>query len=496
MKKWAACFAVLSVLLCLAAVGVAADEVTTTTTTEVTTTTAMVTTTTTEETTTTTEATTTTTEATTTTTEATTTTTVSGPQEWAVELEVSAQENGRFSITATDETGRPVAGYPLFVQVGSTVSNVETNANGIYNSIGWTAGKKLTYGGEGLVVGDITYLPVSRVTVSHPNAVTPGTTVPTVTTTIAATTTTATEAETDSTTSTESAPTTESTAIPVVGSTAAGVIIGNRTTAYSGNDVLTNVATDSTVLGLFGYDQNTFLNSALLQIDKAGYTAIVGTYSNYSVLLNVGAATELPSETMLNAALKGSEEFGEYSSNERKVINFRLSLLVLDSTGAIVPQNELPAGATYVVKLPVPESMKEADKLAITIPSGNGLQTPVLVEPHDGCIWLRVDALPENYTLIEFTEEAAGSDIISLLLYIAGFLLLAGAGLLLFFFVFRKPKPAVVTNEDEIDVPEIAVLPENDGDDIFSGRTDLPSYEVPPAEFPTEEPPAPSSDEE
>lgn len=272
--------------------------------------------------------------------------------------------------------------------------------------------------------------------------------------------------------------------------------MGDRTTSYKGNDVVSNVATDSTVLGLFGYDQTTFLSSAALQIDKNQYTALVGKYGNYSVLLNITAATALPSETMLNAALTGSELFGEYSANERKVINFRLSLLVLDSTGAIVPQSELPAGMTCVVKLPVPASMKESDKLAITMPSANGLQTPVAVEPHDGCIWLRVDALPENYTLIEFTEEENGSDIISLMLYIAGVLLLGGAALLLFLFVFRKPKAATAVNEDEVDVPTIAVLPEDDGDTIFSGRTDFPEYDVPSAEPPAEEPPAAPSDDE
>ena len=487
MKKWAACFVALSLVLCLPAVGVAADEITTTT--ETTTTTAEVTTTTTVEAT--------TTEAATTTTVATTTTTQSVPQTLAVELEISAQENGRFSIVATDEIGRPVAGYPLHIQVGSTVSRVETNANGVYSSIGWTANKQLTYRGEGCVVGNTTYLPVAQVTVAHPNAVPTGTAATTtVKTTVSESTTTATQA--DATTTVEVTPTTADTALPVGGSTATGIIIGDRTTSYRGDAVVTNVVTDSTILSLFGCDQNTFLNSASFELDKNTYTAIVGTYSNHSVLLNVGAATELPSETMLNAALKGSDEFADYSSNERKAMTFRLSLLVLDSTGAIVPQDALHAGLQQcVVKLPVPDSMKDADKLAITIPSGNGLQTPVTVEPHDGCIWLRVDSLPENYTLIEFTEEAVGSDIISLILYIAGVLLLVGAGLLLFFFVFRKPKPVAAVNEDEIDVPEIAVLPENDGDDIFSGRTDLSSYDISPApEILPEEPPAPPSDTE
>ena len=341
----------------------------------------------------------------------------------------------------------------------------------------------------------------STTTTTETVTTTTATTTEAVTTTTEATTTTSdkttvTESETTTTTVAEGTSTTEDTAVPVVGSTAAEIIMGDRTTSYKGNDVVTNVATDSTVLGLFEYDQNTFLSLAALQIDKDQYTAVVGKYGNYSVLLNVTAATSLPSETMLNAALKGSEEFGEYSANERKVINFRLSLLVLDSTGAVVPQSELPAGMTCVVKLPVPASMKESDKLAITIPSGNGLQNPVAVEPHDGCIWLRVDALPENYTLIEFTEETAGSDVISLSLYIVGVLLLAGAGLLLFFFVFRKPKAVSETDEDEVDVPEIAVLPEDDGDNIFSGRTDLPEYDITSAEPPAEDPPVVPSDDE
>ena len=46
-------------------------------------------------------------------------------------------------------------------------------------------------------------------------------------------------------------------------------------------------------------------------------------------------------------------------------------------------------------------------------------------------------------------------------------------------------------NEDEVDVPEIAVLPETDGDDIFSGRTDLPTYGTPIVpDIPDEQPPS------
>lgn len=483
MKKWTACLLVFGLLLCLLSFGVAADEEDTPLP---------------EETTTTAEVTTTTEEATT------TTTTVAQPQTLAVELEVSVQDNGRFSITATDETGRPVADYPLFVQIGSTDKTVKTDKNGAYDSIGWTADKQLTYGSacddNGFVVGLITYLPVSRKTVSHPNAATAGT-VGTTTTTTTVTTTTEATGETDSTTAADFTTTTatEPTAVPVSGGTA-GVIIGSCTTSYQGDAVLTNVATDSTVLGLFGYGQSEFLSSSSFQISKSDYASLFGTYSKYTPLLNIGAATELPSETMLNAVIQSSKELSGYSSNERKAITFRLSFLVLDAAGQVVPMDQLTANTTYVVKIPVPASMKDADTLAITMPSEDGLMTPITVKPSDGCIYLQINSLPENYTLIEFTKETVGSGIISLLLYIAGFLLLAGAGVLLYLFVFRKPKPvaeAAAEGETEAEAaPEIAVLPEDDGDDIFSGRTDLPNYDKLIADLTAEQTPVPPSDEE
>lgn len=475
MKKWTACLLAFSLFVCLLAFSVAADEeppsaeevTTTTTTTEPT-----------EET---------TTEA------ATTTTTVEQPQRLAVELEV-AEDNGRFTIEAVDENGRPVADYPLFIQVGSLIiQNGKTDANGVYTSYyAWTTNKTLTYGSdEGLVVGLTTYLPVSRKTVSHPNAVKPGT----VGTTTTTTTVTETTTEADSATTTDSITTTVPTDVPTSGGTT-NVIIGSCTTSHQGDSVLTNVATDSTVLGLFGYGQNEFLGSSSFQISKSDYAALFGSYSSYTPLLNVSSATVLPSETMLNAAIQRSEELKSYSSNEHKAITFRLSLLVLDASGKVVSTDQLASGITCVVKLPVPAAMKNADKLAVTMPSEDGLATPIIVKPTDGCIYLQLDSLPENYTLIEFTEETDGSSMISLLLYIAGGLLIAGAGVLLYFFVFRKPKLVAEASSEYEEASEIAVLPEDDGDDIFSGRTDLPTYEKPDSGETTEQTSVPPIDED
>ncbi len=487
MKKLTAYVTAILLLLSLPVLGVSADETTTTTTTETTTTTAQTTTTVTES-----ETTTTTTTEVTTTTTGTTGVTQIEPQTLEVELDVSVQGNGLFAITATDREGRPVAGYRLYVQVGAmTFNNAVTNANGVYNCLNrWNANDKLTYGSYGdaaQVIGINTYLPVARVTIANPNApTTAGTTVSTTTTTAGQTTTTAKQ----ETTSTEEVTGTTTTVVEA-GSTTVGLIFGDRTTAYRGDKVLTNVVTDNTVLTQFGYERQAFLANAGLEISKKDYGAIAGNFGNYTVMLNVGAATVIPSTTMLEAALKDSGTYGHYQMNDHQVTTFHLSLIVLDSTGEVVPQSNYPANATYVIQLPVPESMKDADELAITIPAENGLQTPVPVEVHDGCIRLQVNALPENYTLIAFAKEEQGSDVFSLILYIVGGLLLIGAGLLLYFFVFRKPKPAAEENQDEVDVPEIAALPQDDEDNIFSGRTDIPA--VDPA--PTQEP-IPPSDEE
>jgi hypothetical protein len=116
----------------------------------------------------------------------------------------------------------------------------------------------------------------------------------------------------------------------------------------------------------------------------------------------------------------------------------------------------------------VPASMKNAEKLAVTIYNGSTLETPVPVSIKDGAIHFK--ASPKGtYVLMGFMAEedgkAGGVPTLVIVLLIVGVLLLAGAGVLLYFFVIRKPKDGDEEDDEEMEYIEYDEL----GNPILTG---------------------------
>lgn len=162
--------------------------------------------------------------------------------------------------------------------------------------------------------------------------------------------------------------------------------------------------------------------------------------------------------------------FAEYG-DKYSWITMQTSFLMLSKGQNVVPVTAVPLGATYTVELPIPESMEDHSEFLVTITDGDGLQKPIKITAEDGIIRFGIQSM-EVFTVIGLGEggsRVGGIPTIAIILLVIGILLLVAAGVLLWLFVFRKPAPKKAE-----EAPEIVPTPETSGDDIFSGRTDLP----------------------
>lgn len=404
--------------------------------------------------------------------------------EYKVTLSAVINEDGTVTVTAKNHLDQPIDHYWLSLTIGNMSGiSAYTNEEGVYHSsITLEPGQTVSYQGlgNGMKCGP-KYETVPRQSLVRPMPTTkaPTTTVP-VTTVPSTTVTTETTVPTTTQTDVQAGATTVDKA-----DTTYATVLGAGTTANEGDKVALNVSLDEGVLGLFGGDRSAFADRARLLVSKDDYNSLVGRANNV-LMLNVTSPAAQASAAQVQAALNGVSAFSHYTEQNRDWFTFDLSLLILDRDGSVIPVSALPVDSTYVVQLPVPQSMKECDTLAVTVQDGDGLMQPMEVAVSNGCFRLEINSL-EAYTLIGFTGNglgrAGGVSWWVVLLYVLGVLLLAGAGVLLYLFVFRKPAPAdKVPEAEEEDAPAAVVLPEDDGNDIFSGRTDMPPFNQPPSD--------------
>lgn len=406
--------------------------------------------------------------------------------EATVKLTATIDGEGYVTVTAKNEIGMPISGYQLTLTIG-TMSGLTgtTGANGTYKSyLPLDPGATVVY--EGLATpafqNKVVYSAVAAASLMRP--------APTTTTTTGTTTTTSeqstdpseesTDPSEETTTTTEETTTTTEPEVTDVDTSTTdtetnATIAAAGTTAHVDDKVKLNVSTDQAMLKLFGYEFDAFSEKASLLLSEDDYNGLVGRDNTKLLMLNLLSTDKQVTAAELRTALAGVSAFSGYSEDEREWFTFDLSFLIMDREGNLVPVSAMPLDSTYVVELPVPDSMKDCDKLAITLRDGETMVTPMEVSVKNGTFKLEINSM-EAYTLVGFKSEddghAGGVSVWVVLLYIVGALLLIGAGLILYFFVFRKPAEEKKTEKDE--APVIAVEPENDND-IFSGRTDISS---------------------
>ncbi len=398
----------------------------------------------------------------------------------AVTLSVSVNENGNALVKAVDANGNPVVGYQLRLSIGDMEGmSAKTDANGQYLSrITASHGETVSCEGLETTVGGMTYAAAVKVEALYA-APTTTTTVPTTTTVSTSETTTSSVTDTTTaqtttttviTTTTTVAVTTTTSATEMTTTTTNGTILGAGSTEYKNDRVALNVSLDHQILSAFGVKESVFANKARLLLTKDDYSNLTDR-GVYQLMLNVLSTEKVPTAEQIGAAISASSQLSKAEDASCKAVTFDLSFLKLNPVnGKVVPVSALPLNTTYIVELPVPAQMQNAQQLAVTFLNGDTLAEPIPIEVQGGCFSLEINSL-EAYTLIALGADEIGggnsNSILLILLLIVGILLLAGAALLVYFFVLRKPEPKK-TVETPVFVPDL--LDEND---IFSGRDDI-----------------------
>ncbi len=386
----------------------------------------------------------------------------------AVTLTASFNADGTLTVKAVDANGAPVNGYPVYLMMQGMPENGETNAEGVYKSaFDVDEGKKATFKGAEHYTSSVIYEACAEQTITRPSTAT--TTLAPVTTTVSAETTTTVGGDVTTTVTEET--TTEQQAVAPTGTTVptTATVKGNSTTAVEDDMIAMNALTDTALLEKFGLTRQEFLSKARLLVSEEDYRKLVGRTGNTPMLGVRTSVTEV-TPSMVQAALSNVSDFSGYSEDQRQVFTFDLSLLMLSRAGKEVPVTALPEGIIYTVQLPIPSEMKKLSAFAITVMDGDGLMTPQKLEVKNGMFELKINSL-EAYTLIGFgaeeEEKAGGLSWRLIVLLIAGILLIAGAGVLLYFFVLRKPEEVEEATQVEQETEK-----EDSDTDIYSGRTD------------------------
>lgn len=394
-----------------------------------------------------------------------------------VTLTASFNAEGTLTVKAADANGKPVPDYQVSLTLEGMPEAGKTNDKGVYTSTYRVSeGKSATFEGVETAYRDTTliYEASAKQSLSRP--------LPT-TTTVATTTVETTTTESEETTTTESegtttteggeTTTTEQQVDATTGTTAlmTAIVKGDSTTALANGMVAANALTDTALLESFGMTRQEFLTKARLLVSEADYQLLVGRTGNIP-MLNVRTSTTEITLGMLQSALTNVSDFSSYAEDQRQMQTFDLSLLMFSRTGKEVPVTALPDGVIYTIQLPIPTAMKKCTAFAITVMDGDELMAPQKLEVKNGMFELKINSL-EAYTLIGFGEEnqetAGGFSWRLIALLIAGILLIAGAGVLLYFFVFRKPDEIDEFGEESAEKDAF----EDNDTDIFSGRTDI-----------------------
>ncbi len=228
------------------------------------------------------------------------------------------------------------------------------------------------------------------------------------------------------------------------------LVPGAGTTSMMDGNIAVNITVDTNILKTFGLKKEDFDGKGRLIIKSETYQALVGNSSG-SVTLNLLSPHVAISDGLIQGAINGVSDFSTYSVSERRSVVFDLSLIM--TVNGISAEID-PISGDYMLQIPVPASMKGAEKLALTIYNGATLETPVAVQEQDGTI--RFKASPKGtYVLMGFMAEDAGKaggvPTVVIILLIVGVLLLAGAIVLLYFFVIRKPKNDEEDEDEQYD---------------------------------------------
>lgn len=351
----------------------------------------------------------------------------------AVHITLSSS-NGRITAKVTDSLGGPVPDHPLVLTVGSTtLSPQKTDAQGelTFSGLTVTAGTAITCTAAARTTADgVTYQAASaslsggEPTGSVPPIQTQGTTRPGIVTPPPAT--------RKNTTATGGEKTTATTKTYALHH-------GAGTTSVEDSHIVVNVSFDEGVVKQFGLKNQDFEGKARFLLPKDTYAELVT--GNGSLMMTARYSPIQVTNQQISAAISNLSKYSLYHAESIERVTLDLALLFANADGTEAEVTVLP-DADYIVQLPIPASMKDVTLLAVSATNEEGIATPVEIKAENGYLRFNTKYLT-TFTILGFTEakEAPINKIPTLVvvLFAVGIVLLAGACLLMYFFVFRKP---------------------------------------------------------
>ncbi len=356
--------------------------------------------------------------------------------------------NGKLAARLTDETGVPVPGVAVSIQIGSTILPATTDENG-YAVLPFDMPEKGTYihcSTEPTFVNGVLYAAAAAST---------GTTVTTAST---------------SSTQEQEAETIVTTASPTYNRTTK-VTSSKRTTApptwytYAATTgaeetyVSLGFSFESGLLDSFKTDEIAFRNTARLLLTPETYAQIISDMKGTLLMTAAASAAEVTDE-QIAAALQGDALLSRTDAKDVERVVIDMALKLQSPTGKQTDVWSLAADS-YVVQLPIPHSMRSAKAIAVAAVTANGISAPVYTTvSKDG--FLRFDTTApvgtivllgfKNSILTAFTGDSA---VLAIIFLVLGILCIGGAVFLYiyFFYLPRRAKKKEAENVTQDDVP-------------------------------------------
>ena len=335
---------------------------------------------------------------------------------------------GAVTAVLTNSAGQAVADYPLqFILNLATTLNYTTDSNGrVYFTVSGTL-TSVSCIAPARTIGAVTYTGASAswqssgggVTAAEPSD----------------------DGEDDWTTTTRSRWSATQTTRTTGTVRTYKTIQGAGTTSTEGAQIAVNATFDEGVVEAFGLTNDDFNQRARLLMDAELYSSLVGN-TKATVMMTLGYNPFEITDQHISELVSGKSRYSRYTDIKRVAVT--MGLQFVDENQQIVPIEIAPEGS-YTVRLPVPESMVDCPVLAVAIIEKDGLSHLIDVQVKNGYMEFVTNGFT-SIAVLGFGDHAVrtGGGVAwqLIVLLVVGVLMLTAAGLLMYFFVWRKPKPA------------------------------------------------------
>lgn len=335
---------------------------------------------------------------------------------------------GAVTAVLTNSAGQAVADYPLqFILNLATTLNYTTDSNGrVYFTVSGTL-TSVSCIAPARTVGAVTYTGASASWQSDSGEVTNASP--------------SDDGEDDWTTTTRSRWSATQTTRTTGTVRTYKTIQGAGTTSTEGAQVAVNATFDEGVVEAFGLTNDDFNQRARLLMDAGLYSSLVGN-TKATVMMTLGYNPFEITDQHISELVSGKSRYSRYTDIKRVAVT--MGLQFVDENQQIVPIEIAPEGS-YTVRLPVPESMVDCPVLAVAIIEEDGLSHLIDVQVKNGYMEFVTNGFT-SIAVLGFGDHAVrtGGGVAwqLIVLLVVGVLMLIAAGLLMYFFVWRKPKPA------------------------------------------------------